>query len=79
MTRAKFVVQTITQSAGWGANPRVWTVRLVPVSGAGAPENAAFYAATPTGAIDLGLVAEPVGKGFEIGQSFYVDFTPAGN
>jgi hypothetical protein len=77
--RAKFVVQTITQSQGWGNNPRIWTVRLTPTSGAGAPENAAFYAATPSGSIDLSLVSEAVGKEFSIGQAFYVDFTPAGN
>jgi hypothetical protein len=77
--RAKFVVQTITQSQGWGNNPRIWTVRLVPVAAAGAPENAAFYAATPSGSIDLSLVSESVGKEFAIGQSFYVDFVPADN
>lgn len=77
--RAKFVVQTITQSQGWGNNPRIWTVRLMPVSGAGAPENAAFYASTPSGSIDLSLVSEPVGKEFSIGQAFYVDFTPTSN
>lgn len=75
--RAKFVVQTITQSQGWGNNPRIWTVRLVPVAAAGSAENAAFYAATPSGSIDLSLVSESVGKEFEIGQAFYVDFTPA--
>lgn len=77
--RAKFTVQTITQTQGWGNHPRIWTVRMIPVSGAGSPENAAFYAATPGGSIDLSLVADPVGQNFAIGQSFYVDFSPVGN
>jgi hypothetical protein len=77
MTRAKFVVNSITQTAGWGKNPRIFTVRLSPVS-TGSEENDAFYSSTPTGMIELGLVSEAAGKQFEIGQSFYVDFTPAG-
>jgi hypothetical protein len=78
MTRAKFVVSSITQSAGWGKNPHIYTVRLSPVAG-GSHENEAFYAATPTGSIELGLVSQAVGKEFAIGQSFYVDFSPSDN
>lgn len=75
--RAKFKVQSITQSAGWGASPvRVFTVRLTPVVG-GSEENKSFYAATPTGSIELGCTNEGVGEQFAIGQDFYVDFTPA--
>jgi hypothetical protein len=75
MIRAKFIVNSITQTAGWGKNPRIYTVRMSPVS-SGSEENDAFYASTPTGMIELGLVSEAAGKQFEIGQCFYVDFTP---
>jgi hypothetical protein len=76
MIRAKFIVNSITQTAGWGKNPRIFTVRMSPV-GSGSEENEAFYASTPTGQVELGLVSEATGKEFEIGQCFYVDFTPA--
>lgn len=75
--RAKFAVQSITQSKGWDVkNPTIYTVRLAPVTG-NTPENAAFYAATPTGSIDLGVISADVGGQFAIGQEFFVDFTPA--
>lgn len=75
--RAKFKVQSIMQSAGWGGHNRIFTVRLTPVMGSGPnAENAAFYAATPSGSIELGMTNEAVGEQFAIGQDFYVDFTP---
>lgn len=74
--RAKFKVQSITQSAGWDVkNPTIYTVRLNPVTG-NTPENASFYAATPSGSIDLGMVSAAAGDQFAIGQEFFVDFTP---
>lgn len=75
--RAKFKVQTITKLQGWGENPVIHSVRLAPVTG-GSPENAAFYAATPTGSIELSMVKDAVGMGFDVGQEFYVEFSPAG-
>jgi hypothetical protein len=75
--RAKFKVQSVTRSAGWDTkNPTVYTVRLNPVT-SNTPENASFYASTPTGSVELGLVSADVGGQFEIGQEFFVDFTPA--
>jgi hypothetical protein len=75
--RAKFKVQSITQSAGWDVkNPTIYTVRLNPVNG-NTPENAGFYAATPAGQIELGMVSSAAGGQFAIGQEFFVDFTPA--
>lgn len=74
--RAKFQVVSISQSAGWGEHKRIFTVRLSPVTG-GSDENKAFYAATPSGSIELGTVNADVGDQFAIGQAFYVDFTPA--
>lgn len=77
MVRAKFKVTSITRQAGWNGNKEVQTIKLQPVSG-GTEENEKFYAATPGGSIELSVVKEEVGRQFDIGQEFYVDFTPAG-
>lgn len=74
--RAKFKVISITRQAGWNGAKEVHTVKLSPVS-SGSDENKAFYAATPGGSIDLSVVNEEVGREFDIGAEFYVDFTKA--
>lgn len=74
--RAKFKVQSINRQTGWGDFKELQTIRLSPVT-SGSDENKAFYAATPSGQIEIGVVPEAVGKQFDIGQEFYVDFTPA--
>ena len=40
-------------------------------------ENRAFWDATPTGSLQLGVVNQEAWKHFEIGKTYYVDFTPA--
>jgi len=52
------------------------TVKLSPVTD-GSAENKAFYEATPGGIIELGTVNEEALKQFNIGDEFYIDFTPA--
>lgn len=74
--RAKFRVISVTRSAGWNGVKEMHTVKLQPVAG-GSEENSRFYGSTPSGSIDIGMVLESVGKQFDIGQEFYVDFTPA--
>lgn len=74
-TRAKFVVQSITRQKGWGEFKEVWQITMNPVVG-NSEENKRFYAATPSGTINLSVVPEAVGKQFDIGQEVYVDFTP---
>lgn len=76
MVRAKFKVCSITRQQGWNGHKEVQTIKLQPVGG-GSEENQKFYAATPGGSIELTVVREDVGKQFDIGQEFYVDFTPA--
>jgi hypothetical protein len=72
--RAKFTVQSITQHAGW-KDARV--VRLSPVAADGIPENERYHKYTPSGSIEL-TIDNPAASGqFELGKSFYVDFTPA--
>lgn len=60
-----------------------YRVKLAPVygdkrgSGTPCPENKLFYAATPTGQIELETVSEAAAAAFVPGQAYYVDFTPA--
>lgn len=59
-----------------------YRVKLAPVFGtksgrsAKCPENEAFYAATPSGEIELTTVSESAASAFTPGQAYYVDFTP---
>lgn len=74
---AKFKVDTITRSKHWDKSKgEIHTIRLTPVT-SGSDENAEFYAATPSGSIDLATVNQQAGEQFELGQEYYVDFTKA--
>jgi hypothetical protein len=55
------------------------TLKLSPVSANGDPshENSKFWAATPSGAIELSVVPSDAVAQFKLGSSMYVDFTPA--
>lgn len=84
--RAKFRVRSITRQQGYGRLPdgtngpvEVRTVHLDPVSAGNDPnhENAKFWAASPSGSIDLGCANLQAAEVFELGQEFYVDFTRA--
>ncbi len=75
--RAKFVCTSITRSGHWdAAKGEIQTIKLVPVT-SGSDENKAFYDASPCGAIELGTVNKNAGNYFELGKSYYVDFTKA--
>ena len=82
MTRAKFRVQSIRREQGtqWiEGNPvprEVQTIELYPVTG-GSEENKQFYASTPSGKIELGVVNAEAAKLFELNKDHYVDFSPA--
>jgi len=59
-------------------------VKLVPVmsktkAGSYDPceENKSFFAATPSGEIELTTVSEKAAEAFVPGQAYYIDFTPA--
>ena len=49
---------------------------LHPVT-SGSEENDKFFKWTPGGAISLQIVNPEAAKEFQVGKSFYVDFTPA--
>ena len=75
--RAKFKCVSITRNQHWDASKgEIQTIKLLPVSG-NSEENAAFYAATPGGSIELGTVNKAAGDAFELGKEYYVDFAPA--
>lgn len=74
--RAKFKVNSITRTAGWNGVKELHTIKLSPVIG-DTPENKSFYGSTPSGNIDLSVVHAAIGNQFDIGQEFFVDFTPA--
>jgi len=55
------------------------TIHLLPVYANGDPnhENTKFWQSSPSGKIELGCVNAEATKAFNIGQEFYIDFTPA--
>lgn len=53
-------------------------VKLQAVWGDDSPENKAFFDATPSGEITVHVRKAEVGDSFELGKTYYVDFTPAG-
>lgn len=55
------------------------TLNFTPVTGNGDPEqeNTKFWDATPSGSLQLGCVNPEAWEHFEIGKSYYLDFTPA--
>lgn len=77
--RAKFKVDAIERTK-YGS-VEMQTVKLSPVYGGDAKsseENKKFWAASPSGSIQLGCVNAEAAKLFELGAEYYIDFTPAG-
>ena len=74
--RAKFVCNSITRQKHWDREKgEIHSIKLLPVTD-GSSENKLFYEATPSGIIELGTVNEAAAKCFELGKSYYIDFTP---
>lgn len=75
--RAKFKVDSITQTKHWDKSKgNIHSIKLTPV-GNNSPENASFYAATPSGEINLQTLNADAGAQFVLGDEYYIDFTPA--
>ena len=53
------------------------TLNFTPVYRSGSDENKAFWDATPTGSLQLGVVNQQAWAAFELGKSYYVDFSEA--
>ena len=52
------------------------TIILRPVTG-GSEENKKFWASTPSGSIELGVINQGAWKEFELDKEYYIDFTLA--
>ncbi len=73
--RAKFRLQEYTTRIDH-TGKELRTLILYPVT-SGSEENKKFYEYTPSGKLELGTVNPEAWAKFEIGKSYYVDFTPA--
>lgn len=76
IVRAKFKVIEFTRREGWSGNKEIHGIKLHPVTG-GSEENKSFFAATPSGTIELCCCNPDAVNQFELGKEYYVDFTPA--
>jgi hypothetical protein len=76
MTRAKFRCVSVAKREGWGDNKVVYAAEFNVVGGDGNAENKAFFAASPSGRIELSTIRE---DHFEVGQDYYVEFTQCTN
>ena len=84
VVRAKFRLNSYTTELfdDWKDGKRAGqvekrTLNLTPVHGTGSEENKAFWGATPTGSLQLGVVNQAGWGQFELGKCYYLDFTPA--
>lgn len=88
--RAKFKVQKVEQSLTMKSTGKdehgrqthesceLRTIVLQPVySSDPSHENAAFWAASPSGEIRLGTINQAAWEAFELGAEYYIDFTKA--
>lgn len=75
---AKFKVIGIHRRS-WSSQQEVQTVELQPVTGgsAASDEDKSFWAATPSGKIELGCLNLAAAAQFDLGKTYYVTFEPA--
>jgi hypothetical protein len=74
MTRCKVVCQSVSKQRGWAGAEFIYSAVFTPVTDDGTEDNKKFFAATPTGRLELGVIRE---DHFQPGKSYYVDFTEA--
>jgi hypothetical protein len=75
--KAKFVCKEVIRRKHWDQSKgELQSIKLEPVV-SGSDENKAFYEATPSGSIVLDTLNENAGKYFELGKSYYLEFTLA--
>lgn len=79
--RAKFKVTSIAKREHYNRNPdgsirTIDDIKLHPVT-SGSEENKRFFDATPGGDITLSCLNPEASQQFEIGKSYYIDFTAA--
>jgi hypothetical protein len=72
MVRAKFQVQAITETS-WGAK----IFKLAPMYDTSIEEDRRYSKATPSGSLEMQINNPPAAAFFELGKSYYIDFTKA--
>lgn len=75
--RCKFICEQISEQINWNREkPPLKKITLKPVS-SGGKENAAFYAATPKGLLELDYLRGESAGEFKLGTEYYIDITEA--
>ena len=80
MVTLKVECQCVGHQLGWGANRVIGSVKLNPVTGntgGDTKENAAFFAATPSGSIEFQTLNESAVAMFKPGATYIVTIAPA--
>ena len=86
--RAKFKVHSIEATIGSRYDTEqekhvpaeVRTIKMQPVyQGASGEENTRFWAATPSGTLELAGIHLEAAEQFQVSGEYYLDFTPAGD
>ncbi|NMV37258.1 hypothetical protein [Ralstonia insidiosa] len=72
--RAKLTLQSVTNHA-WSPDSK--TLKFGVQYDASIPEDQKFCKATPSGQIEIQIDNPAAVSQFELGKSYYVDFTPA--
>lgn len=67
---AKFTCTEVSKRTGWGENKFLYAAKFNAVMGNN-DENKTFFAATPSGSIEISTVKE---DHFEVGKEYYIDF-----
>lgn len=73
MVRAKFRVSAITEYEYQGSK----LFKLIAVYDDGIEENKRFATATPSGTLEIHINNPPAAEFFELGKSYYLDFSKA--
>lgn len=73
MTRAKFRCHNVTE---YGESKKVQLSPIYPGADA-TEEDKAFWTATPSGSIDMQINNPAAAVQFEVGKTYYVDFSEA--
>ena len=71
--RCKFECVEVAKRKGWSGHEFLYAAKFQAVT-SGSEENKKFFAATPSGSLEVSTVREDF---FTVGQSYYLDLTPA--
>lgn len=72
MVRCKFECVSVTKRKGWSGHAVLHDAEFQAVTN-GSEENKAFFAATPSGKLNVATVVPDI---FEVGKFYYLDITP---